>query len=456
MKKRLILGLLAFMTMGGTTAVYADDASYLPLRTTMENIGYKVEWNGADKSIKVTGEKGSFTFKPDNNMVYDGNGRGYKLYSPVKLENGTAYVGTDTLEKLGISVENNKDFGYRLNSQFNQNENYVFSPYSLKAALAMVANGAKGDTQQEILKALDYSSINELNAHMKNLTKVYNQDDVLKLSSANSLWTNNALPPISSEFTESIKENFNGESRAVSVAEASSEIQKWVAEKSNGMQKDFKMSVDDSFALALVNTTYLKAEWVNEFDSNNTYKEEFTGSDGKKTNIEFMHDTATYTAYKDDKVSLVKLNYKDKGDGRALAFYAVIAPENTDFEEYMEKAELQKVKLSLPKFKGKTNITLNDTLKNMGINLVFTTEADLSGISGEKGDLLVTSVVQDTVIDVDEKGTEASSTTAVMVGATSYNPTEPVEISFNEPFTYFIKDEANDEILFMGRFAKGE
>jgi serpin B len=41
------------------------------------------------------------------------------------------------------------------------------------------------------------------------------------------------------------------------------------------------------------------------------------------------------------------------------------------------------------------------------------TEADLSGISGEKGDLIVSQVAQKTFIDVSEEGVEAAAATFV-------------------------------------------
>jgi serpin B len=48
------------------------------------------------------------------------------------------------------------------------------------------------------------------------------------------------------------------------------------------------------------------------------------------------------------------------------------------------------------------------------VNKIFDEkEADLSGVAGEKGDLIVNEVAQKTFIDVDEGGVEAAAATFV-------------------------------------------
>ena len=50
----------------------------------------------------------------------------------------------------------------------------------------------------------------------------------------------------------------------------------------------------------------------------------------------------------------------------------------------------------------------------MGGAKVFDEEqADLSGIAGEKGDLIISAVVQKTFVEVDEKGVEAAAATYI-------------------------------------------
>ena len=52
-------------------------------------------------------------------------------------------------------------------------------------------------------------------------------------------------------------------------------------------------------------------------------------------------------------------------------------------------------------------------------------------------------------IAVAEKGTEAAAATAVVVGRTSLP--QGLNIVFNRPFLFFVRDEPTGAILFQGR-----
>ena len=64
---------------------------------------------------------------------------------------------------LGFSVFDNQLVEY-LKQAGRAEENFTVSPLSFKAALAMAALGAEGETQTQILDALGFQSITELRA----------------------------------------------------------------------------------------------------------------------------------------------------------------------------------------------------------------------------------------------------------------------------------------------------
>ena len=90
-------------------------------------------------------------------------------------------------------------------------------------------------------------------------------------------------------------------------------------------------------------------------------------------------------------------------------------------------------------------------MEALGIHEAFTPEADLSGIAGAPGDLMVDAVVHKAFVAVDERGTEAAAATGIGVVLTSYTP--PAVFQADRPFVFLIQDDASGLVLFMGRLA---
>jgi serpin B len=317
----------------------------------------------------------------------------------------------------------------------------------------MAANGADGTTRDELLSVLGYDSIDSLDADMKLLNERYHSDGELKINAANSLWINRIYPEVKEDFSEKMLECYDASIGRYSLKDIPGKIKAWVNEKSNGLQKDFNAQIDDDFAMGFVNTTYLKAKWWSSFEPQSTRDGIFYNCDKTTSKTKFMHQSGYKEAYKDDSVTMVKLPYRD--DDRNMSFYAAMAPEGTDLESYVDKLERRNVVLSMPRFKTHTNTSMNSIVQSLGAGTMFTSKADFSGIFKDSAKLYVSSIIQDTVIDVDEDGTEASSTTMMgVLKSSAYDPEQPLEINFNRSFTYFIMDDDSGEILFMGRYAK--
>jgi serpin B len=106
------------------------------------------------------------------------------------------------------------------------------------------------------------------------------------------------------------------------------------------------------------------------------------------------------------------------------------------------------VVLSFPKFKVESKFSLSATLSAMGMQDAFN-NADFSGMDGKK-DLEISDVVHQANVVVDEAGTEASAATAVIIRATAM-PAQPVTVTVDRPFIFFIRDIQTGTTLFIGR-----
>lgn len=105
-----------------------------------------------------------------NNALYVALKDGSTLLS--KVTNNTQTPESSIRESSAtINSKNKSAFAYNMNSQMDKNKNYMFSPLSIKTALAMTANGAKGETKSEILKTLGINDLDEFNQEINDTIK---------------------------------------------------------------------------------------------------------------------------------------------------------------------------------------------------------------------------------------------------------------------------------------------
>ena len=98
----------------------------------------------------------------------------------------------------------------------------------------------------------------------------------------------------------------------------------------------------------------------------------------------------------------------------------------------------------MPRFQTEYQATLNDPLKDMGMEVAFSDLADFSRMTPEAAQ--ITSARQNTFVKVDEEGTEAAAVTTVTVGVTSVG----VDLRFDHPFLFAIRERLSGTILFVG------
>uniref|UniRef100_A0A1B6F1Y7 Serpin B6 n=1 Tax=Cuerna arida TaxID=1464854 RepID=A0A1B6F1Y7_9HEMI len=111
------------------------------------------------------------------------------------------------------------------------------------------------------------------------------------------------------------------------------------------------------------------------------------------------------------------------------------------------------VTVALPKFKMEETMDLNDILKSMGVETMFSQKADFSGISNVP--LVVSKVVQKAFVEVNEKGTEAAAATgmAFMLMCAPMKPPPEEMFIADHPFIFFITHMLHNTPMFFGRYS---
>lgn len=361
--------------------------------------------------------------------------------------------------------------------------NWTLSPYSARLCLAMLANGAKGETQAELLDALRIDDLELFNQITQEQNAFYSGlERIMTMQISNSVWLNQSwfddkgafLP----NFVKTMDESYHATVEEVTNADSVERVNAWANEKTNGRIPTILTEDNREFVTALINAVYFKAAWENEFPEDQTDKADFTDADGTTGTVDMMHQTNGFGYYSTPGVEALKMDYRNyavdnvDGDGferfidADLSMYLIKADDTIDVQNLLDSAEFVygDVNVSVPKFKVEYGTTLDDALQAMGIKTAYDHEkADLTamldptGLPG--GQFFLDTVLQKTYIAVDEKGTEAAAVTAAMDGAGAAMPDRPElvrEFAADSPFWFVIRDNNNGELFFVGRYENAE
>ena len=344
-------------------------------------------------------------------------------------------------------------------------ENYMISPMSFKYALGLAVLGSDGETKEELLKAMGYTSFDDLAAldkRMKatldnfnmvnesNKRHAYGDEkiDEITFEIANSVWDLYGL--IKEDYKKEVKEKLNAEAKSVEFKNAVSEINAWVEEKTRGLIPNALNNLNPDIKGVLVNTLYLKSNWLEQFDlSSKPLK--FTDIDGNKVDKESMYRQDKYKYYKDKDVELVIVPLS----GGIEVVYVV--GDKSNIEEKINKAEYKEVLLEVPMMEFETSLEkgeLVDYLSVMGVEKAFRGDANFDKMSE---DFFISDILQKTKIKTDEEGLEAAAVTIITMKNTAFiEPPKPINFTIDEPFSFYIYSEQEEvkDLMFYGQYVK--
>ncbi len=394
---------------------------------------------------------GIYFYKPDTKTKEMGE-------KPVAIET------LATKQSITTLAESINDFSFNFYDKLieDNSENIFFSPYSIFVALAMTYEGGRGETADEMFDILNFQQNDEVS--LCSFGKIYNLLNQVKeytLSTANALWKKEDFPFLK-EYLNFIENYYMGKSTEVDFSDvegAAKIINDWVEANTNGKIKDLIKSSDiDPFytTLILTNAIYFKGLWETKFDSDNTQDKDFEATPENSITVSMMNiPEGAFNYTETDDLQILELPY----NGDDVSMLIVLPKENNisiaeqainpeTVTEWRNSFVVSDLDVSIPKFKLETEYDLKDYLKKMGMIISFTTDADFSGMTGNK-DLYIGKVTHKAFVEVNEEGTEAAAATSVHMVLTAI----PEVISFNadHPFIFLIQHKETGTILFMGR-----
>lgn len=390
----------------------------------------------------------SDNFKTLNKVLYPNNE--YISYSNLS-DTDEIYYGHFNYLNDFMNVTSKK-----LLNNFNNN---IYSPISLFMALCMLTEGATLETKDELLSLLSSNEkqIEDLRIDMNlvyNHNYYSNKHGLSKIS--NSIWirkdksiNNNYLSVLESSYNANAYETIFDD-------EGKSNIVDWINGNTNNLLKLEKenFNIDPNTALMLINTVYFDNKWENEFDKLDNFSDIFYGFNANgienHKNVEYMNHVFDSIYYETDNCEIFIDYFKNEN------MIKIIFPkENSSIYECLnsdilttdivKKGNPVELDLSIPKFKTNSSFILNDTLVELGVSKIFSSEAELDNIANG---LYVSCVKQDAGIILNEEGVKAAASTNIFVNE-SCGPTIQRKVTLNRPFIYIIYDSHNVP-LFIG------
>ncbi len=373
-----------------------------------------------------------------------------------------------------VAVSGNTDFAFDLyHALASSADNLFFSPYSVSVSLAMTYSGARGDTAAEMARVLRFAlpqgripaAFRALTSRIAAASQPLAGKTVapVQLWFANALWGDRAIE-FRQDYTDLLSASYNallaqadfrGDPEGARTA-----INDWVSDQTKDKIQNLLPpgSVTADTRLILTNAVYFLGSWASPFDETKTGVGSFTLLDGTSISAPMMRAYSKYYPYaEDDGLQLVELPY----DGGRLAMLIILPAigqwaetelslDGVKFRRLVAELEMERITLSLPKFRVARQFDLSDALRTLGMAKAL--DATLANFSGllDAGSIFLTAVIHKAFVAVDEKGTEAAAATTAVGGMTSAGGSSIV-VSVDRPFLVAIRDRDTGTILFLGR-----
>ncbi len=318
----------------------------------------------------------------------------------------------------------------------NANGNTIMSPESLSEALALYSVVAEKETKNIIDDFISVEGIIKTNEYL-----AYKSNDSFK--TINRLWINETHP-----FNLDKINLDEGIIYPMDMSEKNATKIKndWVSEQTDGFITKTPTVFNKNTQLDAMNVVYFKDTWKNGDKTLTDDTVTFNNADGTTTDVKMISESKDHHGLETDTAYGYQMSYND-----GFLFTAVVPKEDKTLDDVDLMVFINDEARStgsdaiflMPEFEIENEITIKGD--NLGLALGGIDKSILS----ESSEPPV--IAQVAKIKVDHTGTEAAAVTEVYMEAmAALEETEPVEIICDRPFYFYIKDNLNHDIAFIG------
>ena len=352
--------------------------------------------------------------------------------------------------------------------------NLAFSPASIAMGLAMTTAGARGATQQELLRFLHVDDPALLPVFGV-LGRALTADATVKVTVANRLFGDKALP-FEPPFLELLAKGFDSPLQSLDIRGDADKVRRhineWIAEQTAQTIRDLlpPQSVTADTHVVLANAMHFVGTWSRPFTESMTRPQPFHLADDTTVMVPTMERTGYYWFAEIGGAEVLQLAYEgEQMDGvrqPGFAMLLVLPPKDAPTASWLGKVlptlpsgdaakHVQQLHLRLPRFRvaAREALRLRTIMQALGVKLAFdASRADLAGIADPadpKERIRIDDVCHKASVHVDEKGTEAAA--AHLVGTALGKSGPPREVFFDRPFWFALRHEPTGAVLFAGK-----
>lgn len=344
--------------------------------------------------------------------------------------------------------------------------NQLISPFSLKAAFALLYPGARGATADEMTAVFGFTGNDDPAAHEARLAHDLESSGVF--NSADAVWIDRQFT-LTPDYTHVVRDGLHAQVETLDfrgAAEGSrTHINAWVSAQTNDRIADLlpRGFITRDMQMVLTNAVYFKADWMQPFAAGATHDAPFHPLAGADQTAQVMHSTRRVRYFEGDGFQAADFDFKDgrfaltiflprERDGLTAFEHDLSGDRLHGWLNQINGAQESRLDVSLPKLRLEQRYDLGAPLQAMGVHAAFSNAADFSGVS-TSGRLAVSRVVQNTFFAMDEVGVEAAAATGVGVVAMAAPMPQAPPIVFNadHPFLLVLRDRTTGTIAFMGR-----
>ncbi|MDO4317843.1 MAG: serpin family protein [Lachnospiraceae bacterium] len=381
----------------------------------------------------------------------------------VNLTDGTGSGSVTGLELDDEFAEGYQRFAFELLRQLyaaeDKTENRMVSPLSLLVVIAMLENGAGGETlaQMEELTGIERD---RLNAYLFTLLNQLRKSEGVVFSAADALWVwEGAADSLHKAFLGRCADYFQaGVYKGAFDETTLRQINAWCSEQTGGRIKEILTEIQPGALLYLLNAISFQGNWEEEYTEDDISEGSFFAADGTEETVTMLHSQEMIYLESEDFTGFVKyyentrygfVGLLPKSEGTVSEAVDKLTAEA--WRELFENARRGvQVSVTMPEFESEYEILLNETLKRMGMTNAFG-GADFSQMFAEGAALVnLGFVLQKTMIRVNRKGTEAAAVTIAAVLSSCTPMEEYYEVVLDRPYLYAIIDMRTETPIFLG------